>query len=378
LYVGNTTEAHAVLGRVEPVARRIGPYLPAPIRSRLGEDIAVAHAQLQILEGKTAQALPALKSMAASVTEGTDPAETLAERQRRWRMLAGAYSRLGLYDLAGTAFEKLIELDPASQDYRLQAAAAWRQSGDLDRAIRHFETAALDKSGSAAAWIGLAEARLDRQLRKGAAETHDWRGVEAILKQARARFSDAPSVILLEATLEIARHNRQAALDGLQKLISNEQLELPILLRLAALLQDAGDPAAADAILDRYGAAGGDSGLLALTRAELLRRRGDFAAGVQEIEGALDEVSVPEKSEFFRRLIAMEIDAGLILSARRRLGKLRNEKSEDLWVYEMAADLAILAEDKDDLKDCEDRLEELEGASGSYWRYYRAMRLLES
>lgn len=378
LFVGNTEGAHTLLGRIVPVARRIGPFLAAPIRSRLSEDIEVAQAQLQIVEGKTSLALPALKRMASSVTEGSDPAETLAERQRRWRMLAGAYSRLGLHDLAGTAYDELVRLDPTSQDYRLLAAAAWRMSGDIERAIRHFETATLGKSESPAAWIGLAEARIDYQLRKGTAETRDWRGVDATLKQVRARFGDAPGVVVLQATTAIARSNRRGAIDELKKLVDNKDLDPAILPRVAALLQDAGDMAGADGMLERYRESGGDPGVIAVTKSELLRRRGDAAAGIQAIEKALGQIPEAERRPLLRRLIGLEIDTGLIRSARRRLGELRKAKADDLWVYETAADLAILAEDHSDLQKCEDELKVLEGPAGSYWRYFRAVRLLES
>jgi tetratricopeptide (TPR) repeat protein len=85
LFVRNAEEARSTLKRIEPVAQRIGPYLPPPIRSRLAEDLEVARAEVQILDGKTALAFPALKRLAANVAEGSNPAETLAERQRRWR-----------------------------------------------------------------------------------------------------------------------------------------------------------------------------------------------------------------------------------------------------------------------------------------------------
>jgi tetratricopeptide (TPR) repeat protein len=102
------------------------------------------------------------------------------------------------------------------------------------------------------------------------------------------------------------------------------------------------------------------------------------AAGILVIDKALAQVPPRERAPLLRRLISLEIDAGLMRSARRRLGELRKAKAEDLWVYEMAADLAILAEDEHDLKECEDELEALEGPTGSYWRYYRAVRLLTS
>jgi tetratricopeptide (TPR) repeat protein len=79
-----------------------------------------------------------------------------------------------------------------------------------------------------------------------------------------------------------------------------------------------------------------------------------------------------------RRLVALEVGAGSMRTARQRLREMRARKSADLWVYEVAADLAVMAGDDQELKECEDSLRELEGPAGSLWRYVRAIRTLES
>src|SRR5260370_36055705 len=82
---GNADEVDATLKRIEPLVHRItslpsSSFPPVPIRRRLGEDLEVAKARLQLLEGHTAEALPVLKRMASSITEGADPDSNLAER----------------------------------------------------------------------------------------------------------------------------------------------------------------------------------------------------------------------------------------------------------------------------------------------------------
>jgi tetratricopeptide (TPR) repeat protein len=378
-------KARLTLGRLEPSFRRVGAYLSAPVRSRLAEDLAVARAHLELLDGKTLEAIPALKRMAAGVTEGSDPVETLTERERRWRLLAAAYARAGLHDLAGTAFDELIHLQPRSQEYQLRAADEWRLSGDIERAIRRYESLSAGTMEVPEATLALAEARLDLQLRKTAAESRDWQGVDAVLKKARQRQGGTPQVVLVEVTAAIARNDRQAALDALKKLVADANLDVALLPRVAVLFDEAGGHDEADAALDRHRRGEGDPAAAAFAKSEILRRRGDAAGAVHVLEQALVDVRragsgkrETTESQIARRLVALDVGAGSMRSARQRLRELRKRRSADLWIYEVAADLAVMAGDDAELKECEDALRELEGPAGSLWRYVQAVRILES
>src|SRR5262249_52755865 len=186
--------------------------------------------------------------MAAGVSEGDDPVETQAERERRWRLLASAYARAGLHDLAGEAFDELVKIEPRSQEYPLRAAEEWLQSGDAERALQRYESLSITRSRSAQASLGLAEARLDLQLPKPATEARDWRGVNAALVAARKMVSSHPRMALVEASAAIARNDFQTALVILKGLLSRDQeLEVAILPRIASLLQEAGASEEADA-----------------------------------------------------------------------------------------------------------------------------------
>src|SRR5262249_56588681 len=91
--------------------------------------------------------------------------------------------------------------------------------------------------------------RLDLQLRKRAAESRDWQGVDAALKKARQQLGGDPRVVLVEATAAIARNDRNAALDALRKLVADERLDAALLPRVAVLFDEAGGPDEADAAL---------------------------------------------------------------------------------------------------------------------------------
>jgi tetratricopeptide (TPR) repeat protein len=187
----------------------------------------------------------------------------------------------------------------------------------------------------------------------------------------------APALILLKATLAIARSDREAASAELRKLCDDATLDAAFLPRLATLLQYAGEGDSADKTLEQYRVANGDVSLWALTRTEILRLRGESPAAIRLLEETLTEVPEPARGPLLRRLAGLEIETGAMRSVRRRLRELRNASTTDLWVYETAADLAIMSRDYEDLKECEEQVAKVE-SDGSLARYLRAVRLLET
>ena len=223
---------------------------------------------------------------------------------------------------------------------------------------------------------GLAETRLDQQLRV-AVDGREWTGVDAALKQART-FGRHSGVLNLRAVVALSKNDRQTAIDCLRKLLAVDKLDLAMLPRIDSLLQDAGAQTEAAAALERYKQTGGSGELATLTAAELLRRRGEYPDAIRMLEQALAKSSESGRGPMLRQLIAMEIDAGAMQSARQRLLDLRKARSLDMWVYETAADLALMAGDHADLRDCERQLEAVEGPAGTLWRFVRAVQSLES
>lgn len=376
LTVGDVTDARATIDRLEPVFRRIGPMLAAPDRRRIDEELKVADAQLLSLEGKPLAALPVLKRMAANVTDLSDAAESQAERERRWRLLAMAYARAGLRDLAAAACEELIALNPRSAEYRALAAAEWRASGDLQRAEENYKGAIAAEASLWEAWLGLAEVRMDQQLRRPPGEARDWSGVDAAFKRAQAGLGEVPAVMMLEATVALARADRETALSRLRNLLSKEGLPPAVLPRVAQLFELAGSRDEADSAIAAVRKSGTDPSLAAIAQADLLRRRGELSEAIRLLEKAADSAE-KDKSAVLQRLVDLEIDGGSIRSARHRLRELRKQRTTDLWVYETAVDLAMMAGDLNDLSECDTELEGLEGPGGPLWRFVRVLRLLE-
>jgi tetratricopeptide (TPR) repeat protein len=405
LFVGDTAAARPVLESLRNLIGRLGPYMQAPVRRRLSEELEVARAELALLDGKGDQvlrdALPTLKRLAASVTEGANVAESLAEQERRWRLLATAYAQAGLHDLAAVAGDELVRLNPSSKPFRLRAASEWRASGDLDRAERHLESASLGEPQLAAVWLQLAEIRLDVQLRKPAGQKRDWSGVEAALGEARKLADkDSPVPDFIAVTLAMAKNDRPKSVELLQKLAANPGVDITQLPRLITLLDTVGESDLADQTLARYRESKGDPRIAVLTESELLRRRGKIPDAVRVLDEAAAQLAENDREQIQQRLIGIEIEAGNMKSARRRLHALHKGAIPDdltqlsperirrlaipaLWFYDTAGDLALLAGDLDEIHHYEielkafDEAGSLGGPVGALWRYFRAIRLLE-
>jgi Flp pilus assembly protein TadD len=104
------------------------------------------------------------------------------------------------------------------------------------------------------------------------------------LRTLAARIPDAPAVLALEAQLSLAENNRSAAMAAVRKLMPGEEPPPELdgqLGMLGLLFENLGFDAAADRVLSRYAATGGE-GMLA--RAGFLgrRQRGDEAFDLLE------------------------------------------------------------------------------------------------
>jgi choline-sulfatase len=99
---------------------------------------------------------PATATAASGARNAPDPRAVVELFQRFER----ADARLDAGDTAGAAAElaALVAADPANPVFRGKLAAAWREQGELDRAIPLYRQAAADAPKDAEAWYDLASA----------------------------------------------------------------------------------------------------------------------------------------------------------------------------------------------------------------------------
>ncbi|MFN0054094.1 MAG: tetratricopeptide repeat protein [Planctomycetales bacterium] len=382
--------AKATLRRIDQLAQRFAATLPFAYAQRLREDMEISRIHLQLLEGNAAEVLPDLKRFAAQVTEVGEVEALNAERERRWMLLAKAYAQVDLHDLAGSAYEELLRINPRNRQVRLLAAVEWRLAGNLDKAVGYYDSATVGELETPIAWVGIAECRLEQQLRRIDPLLRDWSKVEQALRRAETQLgTTAPLLVVLQATLSLAKGNAEEALAHLAKLADQEIGDASVLATMCTLYEQSGNSALADAVLDQLRNLGGNEDLLIMTEVELLRYRKQWTQAIRMLEKQVEDlredsgpegalsVSAEKSGPVLRRLITMEIETGALRSARRRLRDLRKGRVADFWVYETAADLAIMAADLTDLKVIENEVAELEGGAGALSKYLHAIRMLE-
>lgn len=87
---------------------------------------------------------------AQDYSRAIEPLEFLTQKSPEtlnyWNQLATAYNKVGRYDEAESAFQKLIGLDPANKDFYFNLGLIYKEQGKLSKARQYFETAN-DKAG---------------------------------------------------------------------------------------------------------------------------------------------------------------------------------------------------------------------------------------
>jgi arylsulfatase A-like enzyme/Tfp pilus assembly protein PilF len=113
-------------------------------------------ASLGYVAGRAATPGATTATAASGARNAPDPKAVVELFQRFER----ADARLDAGDTAGAATElaALVAADPANPVFRGKLAAAWRERGDLDRAIPLYRQAAADAPNDAEAWYDLASA----------------------------------------------------------------------------------------------------------------------------------------------------------------------------------------------------------------------------
>jgi hypothetical protein len=313
LRAGDSQAARATLERIGPVFARVAPTLAPHHRRRVDEDLDMAEARIQILEGNAEAALPKLKRLTVTVTERIDPQSTLDERVRRWRILAAAYSQLDMHKESGEAYDTLVRLAPRSAEHHLKSALEWYSDGDTARAFQRLDGA----PNAPGAWMSFAKTRLDLQLGKTDANERVWQDFDEVVKQARSRFPNDAALVVLEAAAALTRDDRQRALDLLQSLGAKVKIDWPVLPRLAAVWHLAGNSAAANTALDQFREAGGDPVEFALTESDLLSQLGEKTVAIAVLEQALDQNPAGGQQD------GNGTDSDAVQSARQRLQELR-------------------------------------------------------
>ena len=203
-----------------------------------------------------------------------------------WCLLAAAHGELGEYDVAIQCCQKAVELEPSYLDARYNLAQALMHQGRLEEAVEAYRAVlALEPDhADALNTLGLALESLGR-LR------------EAILCYRDAhRLNPSDAKVLLNlASLYQALGEAPDALGFIRSALAIEPENANAWLALGQALTAKGELNEASGALDQVERLGGDADLVAIGRAMIHEKRGNFADALAWIEPLLGRR--PVKSE---------------------------------------------------------------------------------
>ncbi len=297
--------------------------------------------------------------------------------------LGQCYERLVEPGQMFNAFERLAQGQPNSLPALLGMAQAEWSMGHLDRAAEKYRQLALAGQMPDTVWLDFTRLEIQRQAQQ---ERPDRANIENLLenaKKANPRSIDVPllkaQMYLLEAPKAELEKARDVLKDAQGEKAWKNSVELwtaRIYLELRANQRDE-----ARKVLDEAKRTLGDRVLLLMAEARLLADT-DGKGAEAAIERLADKVSQFPKEEDQARLLSGLADVQLNLehvkAARelwRRVAKMPSRRT-DLSLHLLLFDLAIKAEDEDDMRRTLTDIRNVEGSQGPFHRYGEALRLI--
>jgi tetratricopeptide (TPR) repeat protein len=363
IQTGRVSEAEQTLEAV----RQSGDLVPGVVD--------LIEGQVRVAQGRWTEALGALKRVEGGLSELPQAArrplrlqaELLiarchGERSEPWRELE--------------AFERALELDPASLPARLGRARALEALGRTDAALEAFASLVEEAPRAAIDVARLMVARtsaLSEPRRR-------WKETEEALRTAERLHPKAQEVPLLRASMLAA----QGRIDGARQILEEARAHHPEVLglwiALALLPGSDADPEAGMAVLDQAENRFGDRVELRLVRASLAARRaGEVARGVLEgLQSGMGRFSLGDRVVLLQGLADAYRLIGHAAEAQRLRRQAAQLSPENLKVQLQWFDDASLAEDDEGMEQAIAAIRRLEGANGSAAHWCEASRLVSS
>ncbi len=341
--------------------------------------VALLRAKWHLVQGQPLAAIPLLKLAAASGTHiPHSQSQSIPAALQAHALLGRAYSELNQWEQAAASYEQVLTIRNDMVETQLAAAHAWGKVGQLDKAILRCEQATQAPNVPAAAWLLLAQYRLEAELRLPDSERR-WERFEAALSQARQQLPDSWELQLLEADhlmLRFGEAKQGQALALLWTLEQSQPNDAALHSQLALAYAAFGRPDESERALENYSNLRPTSITPRLLRADLLLLRGDCDAAQRVLDAAgriAKEPAEIQAVDFARSRLAMCRDSQpLAVAEFERLAAAYPERPQ---LVERLVELA-LANDPNQATKWIRRLKEIEGDDGATWRYFEARQQL--
>ena len=303
--------------------------------SRAERDLNWGRAMVGLNRGKMLLAqdkpIEAIPNFQIAATLGSDPRSGVRSGKttahQALMSLGKTYRQLGRLNDAADAYERAATLDPSSQVACLEAAKAWQALGDLDRAVRHCETALESETASGTAHLHLAQILLEKEMTLPAWQ-RDWTHFEAAFDDARDALADSWQLRMLDVDYSLRKPASELSL-ALGKLFAIER-DFPdnveLWRRLPLAYESIGQTGHANRALERLEELTSSSPLTKILTVDILLGRGQLDKARRVLETTANQRLTPFEQWSHDlaalRIIEADDDANAVDAELLRLTKL--------------------------------------------------------
>ncbi len=307
-----------------PAAEKILNQLDKLLSPLAGPDQSDRLSLLKVLRADIAiqrkDYLAAVTLLNRALVQGDAGAETPEKVDRKTEVLyrlGQCYSQLEQWDQAVLALERATVLQPNSIRGRLRAARAWEMTTRLDEALRHYE-AAIQRheegaSGDEELPVSAYESYCDiafRQQRLLPPGQRNWDRFQAAYTKAQSNAPDSVLLQLVGAEYEALQGNQSFARQLLEEVQDAAMKDSSLFRRLMFDFEQFGSPQNAEGLIKQLREADARDVQPWLLEAELLARRGEFAAAVQQLRLALSLLPAEKHAEINSALAVLYVAHG--------------------------------------------------------------------
>jgi len=295
------------------------------------------------------------------------------------RYLGQCYEQLVEPGQMYKAYERLSQSQTNSVSALLGMAQAEWSMGHLDKAAERYRQLALSGQMPDKVWLDYTRLEIQRQ---GQQETPDWKVADNLLETAKKANPKSIDVPLLAALLAIAQGPTvEKARDVLKQAQAEQAWQNNLDLWTARIYLELRDNRREEArrILEEAKRTQGEQVLLLLAEARLLANGKGAEPAINRLADKLVKFSSEdEQGRLLSGLADVQLNLENVQAARelwRRVAKMPSRRT-DLSLHLLLFDLAVKADDEDDMRQTLADIRNVEGRQGPFHRYGEALRLI--
>lgn len=335
------------------------------IRTELLDYLA---AQVSVGLGRWVEATETLERVTARVR---DEPELVSSA---FNLLGRSYLELGNPDQGIAAYRRSLNASPPNISARVGLAEALARTSQIDEAIKEYRTIEAQVPGVR---VPIARLQFIRTLQQEDG-SRDWAAVERALDEAAEVAPESTEVPVLRAELYLAQDQADRAQSVLQQAREKASGQVELWVAEATLARSQGDVERALELLDQAEVHVDADVALLVARAQAWVDRGG-AEAIKAIDSMAKDLEDRTGDDWARLANALAF-AYFRLEERDRAEQLWRQvaerRSDDIEARMILFDLALMAEDAEEMRSLQEELRRIEGDDGSWWRFTEAIRLL--